>query len=148
MALEPGTRIVSNTWDMGGSESDPDAPGWIPDETVVLDPCPSFCTSLFWIVPANVSGTWRLVDQNQDAELEFVQRFQMVSGSLRTNGGTEDVAGGRLRGREISFRIGNTSYRGRADDATMTGTMRTNDGTAEWRASRGCHPAARPLVAS
>ena len=43
-ALEPGTRLVSNTWDLSGSEDDPDAPGWTPDRTVVLDPCPTWCT--------------------------------------------------------------------------------------------------------
>ena len=49
--LRPGTRIVSNTWDLRGSETDPDAPGWAADATVVLDPCPTWCTSLLWIVP-------------------------------------------------------------------------------------------------
>lgn len=136
LALEPGTRIVSNTWDMGGSESDPDAPGWIPDETVVLDPCPSFCTSLFWIVPANVSGTWRLVDQEQEAELELAQEFQITSGRLLTNSRIEDVGEGRPRGRETSFSIGDTSYRGRVDGDTMTGTARADDGTSKWRAAR------------
>lgn len=136
LALEPGTRIASNTWDMGDSENDPDAPGWIPDETIALDPCPSFCTSLFWIVPANVSGTWRLVDQEQEAELELAQECQIVSGRLLTNGRIEDVGERRLRGREISFSIGDTSYRGRVDGNTMTGTARADDGTSKWRAGR------------
>ncbi len=48
--LEPGTRLVSNTWDLGE---------WAPDETVVIDPCPTWCTSHLWIVPARVRGTWR-----------------------------------------------------------------------------------------
>ena len=136
LALEPGTRIASNTWDMGDSENDPDAPGWIPDETIALDPCPSFCTSLFWIVPANVSGTWRLVDQEQEAELELAQECQIVSGRLLTNGRIEDVGERRLRGQEISFSIGDTSYRGRVDGNTMTGTARADDGTSKWRAGR------------
>jgi len=40
-ALTPGTRIVSNTWDLSGSDENPDAPGWTPDRSVVLDPCPT-----------------------------------------------------------------------------------------------------------
>jgi|LWDU01.1.fsa_nt_gi hypothetical protein len=32
--------------------------------------------------------------------------------------------------------IGTASYRGRVDDTTMTGTVRTDDGTAEWSATR------------
>lgn len=135
LALEPGTRIVSSTWDMGGSENDPDAPGWIPDETVVLDPCPSFCTSLFWVVPANVTGTWRLVDQERTPNLNWLRSSRWCqaacAGTVARRMSTRVGCAG-----EISFRIGNTSYRGRADDATMTGIMRTNDGTAEWRASR------------
>ena len=62
-ALQPGTRIVSNTWKLDGWDDDPDAGnGWAPDETVVLDPCPTWCTSLLWVVPAKVAGTWRLSD--------------------------------------------------------------------------------------
>jgi hypothetical protein len=136
LGLTPGTRIVSNTWDMGGSDSDPDAPGWIADETVVLDPCPSFCTALFWIVPADVGGTWRLDGQEGDVELTFEQQFQMASGHLRSNGRTENVEEGRLRGREISFRVGDARYRGQVNDAAMTGTVRRGASTTEWRARR------------
>jgi hypothetical protein len=120
---------------MGGSENDPDAPGWIPDETVVLNPCPSFCASLFWVVPANVTGTWRLVDQERTPNLNWLRSSRWCqaacAGTVARRMSTRVGYAG-----EISFRIGNTSYRGRADDATMTGIMRTNDGTAEWRASR------------
>ncbi len=56
-ALQPGTRIVSNTWKLDGWDDDPDAGNdWAPDETVVLDPCPTWCTSLLWVVPARVEG--------------------------------------------------------------------------------------------
>ena len=81
-ALKPGTRIVSNTWDLSGSAEDPDAPGWTPDRTVVLDPCPTWCTSLLWIVPAKIEGTWRLA--TGELWLRLDQTFQMVSGTLQT----------------------------------------------------------------
>lgn len=136
LALAPGTRIVSNTWDMGGSPSDPDAPGWIPDETIVLDPCPSFCTALFWIVPSNVAGTWRLDGPDGGVEVTFDQEFQMVTGHLDRNERAKAVEGGRLRGREITFRVGDASYGGRVDGATMTGTVRTGTVTRPWRAER------------
>ena len=133
-ALKPGTRIVSNTWDLSGSAEDPDAPGWTPDQTVVLDPCPTWCTSLLWIVPAKVDGTWRL----ENGELQLEQRFQEVSGSLRTEAGTARLEEGRLSGTVVTFRIGDTSYRGRVDQAqtTMRGVARTPDGTQDWRATR------------
>jgi len=50
--LKPGTRIVSNTFTMEE---------WMPDQTeTVGGDCSSWCTALFWIVPAKVGGTWRL----------------------------------------------------------------------------------------
>src|SRR6266699_2543998 len=49
--LKPGTRIVSNTFDMGE---------WKPDETATLPGCNSWCTAHLWIVPAKVDGTWNL----------------------------------------------------------------------------------------
>jgi SAM-dependent methyltransferase len=131
--LRPGTRIVSNTWDLRGSEADPDAPGWTADATVVLDPCPTWCTSLLWIVPAKVDGTWRM----GAGELLIEQRFQEVSGELRTADGTVPITGGRLRGEQIGFEAGGASYTGRvAGGAAMAGTARTPAGVGEWRAVR------------
>ena len=131
--LRPGTRIVSNTWDLRGSETDPDAPGWIPDETVVLDPCPTWCTSLLWIVPAKVAGAWRM----DAGELVLEQRFQQVSGELRTADGAFAITEGRLRGDRIGFEAGGISYTGRmAGGSTMSGTARTPAGITEWRAVR------------
>ena len=58
--LPPGTRIVGNTF----------APeGWAADETeTVGGDCSSWCTSLLWIVPAKVEGTWKTADGQLDAE--------------------------------------------------------------------------------
>ena len=131
--LRPGTRIVSNTWDLRGSDADPDAPGWTPDATAVLDPCPTWCTALLWIVPAKVVGAWRM----DAGELVLEQRFQEVSGRLRTPAGTVAVAGGRLRGDRIRFEAGGVSYTGRVDGgSTMSGAARTSAGVAAWRAVR------------
>ena len=130
--LRPGTRIVSNTWDLRGSETDPDAPGWVADATVVLDPCPTWCTSLLWIVPAKVAGAWRM----DGGELVLEQDFQEVSGELRTAGGTVPISGGRLRGEEISFEAGGVSYTGRVAGSTMSGAARGPAGVTGWRALR------------
>ena len=129
--LRPGTRIVSNTWDLRGSETDPDAPGWTADATVVLDPCPTWCTSLLWIVPARVAGAWQM----DAGKLVLEQRFQELSGEFRTPGGTVPISG-RLRGEEISFEAGGVTYTGRTAGATMIGTARTPAGVIEWRAVR------------
>lgn len=79
LALKPGTRIVSNTFDMGD---------WEPDERANLsqsDGCTvSWCTALFWIVPARVGGIHKL----PQGDLTLKQTFQTLSGTLRTGGKT------------------------------------------------------------
>lgn len=49
--LKPGTRIVSNSFDMDE---------WKPDETSTATGCEDWCTAHLWIVPAKVGGNWKL----------------------------------------------------------------------------------------
>lgn len=103
--LAPGTRIVSNTFEMGD---------WIPDETsTVGDGCANWCTALLWIVPAKVEGAWRLGGQ----ELKLTQRYQMLTGTL----GSASLSEGRLSGNDISFTVNGTRYTGTVDGKTMKG---------------------------
>jgi precorrin-6B methylase 2 len=101
--LKPGTRIASNTFTMED---------WQADETAtVSDGCSSsWCTALFWIVPAKVDGTWT----TPNGELKLTQTFQMISGTL----GNQAVQG-RLKGAEISFTAGTTKYAGTVDGNTI-----------------------------
>jgi precorrin-6B methylase 2 len=101
--LEPGTRIASNTFTMED---------WQADETAtVTDGCSSsWCTALFWIVPAKVAGTWN----TPSGALTLTQNFQMLSGTL----GNQAVEG-RLRGNEISLTAGNQKWTGMVDGNTI-----------------------------
>ena len=126
LALEPGTRIVSNTWDLED---------WEPDHTVVLDPCPGFCTALLWIVPACVGGTWEL----PEGELVLEQQFQVVTGTLRTSAGTVAIEEGRLRGVRLAFRAGGTRYNGLVRGDVITGTAAAGGRASGWRATRVGH---------
>ena len=65
--LKPGTRIVSNTFDMGE---------WKPDETASLPGCKSWCTAHLWIVPAKVGGTWKLPQGELNAQTNFSEDFR------------------------------------------------------------------------
>ena len=123
LQLAPGTRIVSNTWDMGD---------WEADETVVLDPCPGFCTALFWIVPAQVGGNWTA----SDGSLTLTQQYQTVSGVLRRGGERYEVEEGRLFGADLTFRAGGAHYRGRVLGDRLEGTVATGDTAARWSARR------------
>jgi len=116
--LKPGTRIVSNTFDMGD---------WKPDESATVPGCDSWCTAHLWIVPAKTEGTWRL----PKGELMIKQNFQMISGTLR-NGNTVTPISGKLKGEQISFTAGKTSYTGRVNGHSMEGTA----DRAKWNARR------------
>jgi SAM-dependent methyltransferase len=122
LALKPGTRIVGNTF----------APeGWTADETeTIAGDCVSWCTSLLWIVPARVEGTWKL----PQGELALKQEFQLVSGTL-TSSGTSTPVNGRLRGDLISFTVGDTEYAGRVVGDSMGGTIKSGATNGNWSAT-------------
>ena len=135
LGLKPGTRIVSNTFDMG--EWKADQIGSIDDR----ERCPNrFCTAYFWIVPARVEGSWKL----PQGELVLKQSFQMISGFLKSNDGAVVVTKGRLRGDQISFIAGGSQYMGKVRENAMEGTVKSGDATAPWSASRMGKLAAAP----
>ncbi len=125
--LKPGTRIVSNYFDMGE---------WRADESVAVgrdEGCDTvYCQAYLWIVPAKIAGIWKL----PQGELVLRQEFQMVSGELGSGGEHLAVADGRLLGNRIDFRIGNTHYTGRVIGNTMEGTFQSGGSTAAWNAKR------------
>ena len=110
--LKPGTRVLSNTFDMDD---------WAPDETRTLGPdgCINWCMAMLWIVPANVQGVWT----TPDGYLSITQTFQMVSGSL----GSDPITG-KVTGDQISFTAAGRPYAGRVSGNTIQG--------ADWMATR------------
>jgi SAM-dependent methyltransferase len=103
--MRPGTRVVSNTFTMDD---------WEPDQQETIDNCTSWCTALFWIVPAKVEGTWNM----NGGPLVLEQQFQMVTGTL----GKTPIKDGRLRGSQITFTAGTTKYSGTVAGNTITGS--------------------------
>ena len=122
--LKPGTRVVSNTFTMGGWKADQDA-------TVEGKDCQSYYTALLWIVPAKVEGTWIL----PEGELTLKQRFQTFSGKL-ISGANVTPVNGKLSGDLIDFSIGNANYTGRVSGGTMQGTAESGGSTTEWTATQ------------
>ena len=114
--LAPGSRIVSNTF---GIE------GWTADYTETRQDCSAWCTVLLWIVPAKVDGTW----QTPQGALTLKQDFQNISGTL----GATPITEGKLRGEEISFKVGTAQYTGRVKGGAIEGTV-SSGGT--WTARR------------
>ncbi len=128
--LKPGTRIVSNSFDMGE---------WAADQFVAVSPeegCDTnYCEAFLWIVPAKVEGTWKL----PQGELELRQSFQMFTGDLRVGADRLPVVDGRLSGSRISFRIGDLHCTGRVTGDTMEGTSTSGRDLTKWNATRVSH---------
>jgi hypothetical protein len=119
LGLAPGTRIVSNSFTMDD---------WQPDETAtVTEGCTTWCTALFWVVPAKVEGTWRVGDQ----DLVLTQQFQKLSGSL---GGTP-ITDGAMRGSEMTFTAGGAKYTGHVAGNAIQGTV-VGGRASTWSATR------------
>jgi methyltransferase family protein len=123
LAMKPGTRVVSNAFDMED---------WHPDETAEIPDCQQWCKTLFWVVPAKVEGTWRL----PQGVLTLTQSFQMLSGTLGSGSSAVQIVNSRLLGDQITFDAGNTRYTGRVNGDTMQGTFTAGGSKSEWRASR------------
>ena len=104
--MKPGTRIVANSFNMEDWEADQ-------TETVSGD-CTSWCTALLWIVPAKVEGSWTM----PQGELKLTQTFQKVAGSL----GSQAISEGKLRGDELTFKVGSTTYTGKVNGNTIQGS--------------------------
>jgi precorrin-6B methylase 2 len=122
--LKPGTRIVSNSFTMED---------WTADETAtVTEGCQTWCTAMFWIVPAKVEGTWT----TPGGMLTLTQTFQMVGGTLQKNGTSAAVTDGRLRGADLTMTIDGAQYAGRVNGNTITGTVTAGGKTTHWTATR------------
>jgi SAM-dependent methyltransferase len=123
IGLKPGTRIVSNTYEIGG--------GWEPDDSQRLPLCASWCGAHLYIVPAKVAGTWRF----PEGDVTLQQEFQYVWGTYDYNGIRLDVEHGRLRGEEIAFVVNGVEYAGRVSGDTMSGVAKGRTAQS-WSATR------------
>ena len=109
LALKPGTRIVSHMWDMGE---------WEPDEAFATDGSEAF----LWIVPARVAGKWQLRDNQFFAgEVEFVQFFQRIGGTITIRGRTQPLTGAYVNGATVGFTFQDTDGAVRSVRAQVNG---------------------------
>lgn len=132
--LKPGTRIVSNTYNMG--EWREDFKEWVEGYEVYV-----------YIVPANVTGEWRWIWEGRRVLLTLTQKFQKVQGSLTIGKETIPIANASLRGDAVAFSVERSgrgtmetiSFAGRASGNSITGeSTRTTSRPAAspWKATR------------
>jgi len=122
--MKPGTRIVSNSFDLGD---------WTADETAsISEECTSHCTAYFWVVPAKVEGKW----QTPQGELTLEQKFQVVSGTLKNGNVIAPVTNGKVTGDQIAFTAAGTRYTGKISGNTIEGKSNSGGKEADWKATK------------
>lgn len=124
LSMKPGTRVVSNTFMMGD---------WEPDDRVEAPPgCSSFCKASLWIVPAKVEGTWQM----GQSELVLAQKYQVISGRLKTGNVIAPITDGRMSGDRIAFTAGGTQYAGTVAGNVIEGAQKSSAQESRWQATR------------
>jgi len=122
--MKPGTRVVSNSFDMGD---------WTPDQTIEAGgDCSSWCRGHFWMIPAKVEGVW----QTPIGELKLEQKYQMLTGSLQIGEARAPVTG-KLLGNDIVLTAGRNIFTGKVDGAKMEGTATDSGKESKWTVTRG-----------
>jgi len=123
LAMRPGTRIVSNGFEISG---------WTHEEMQRSEgDCGSWCTAYLYLVPAKVAGSWRL----GNGELALAQVAQTVTGTFTAGGRATPVTNGRIRGDQITFTAAGSDYTGRVKGQTMQGRVQGMTSGA-WSATR------------
>ena len=111
LAMKPGTRVVSNSFDMDD---------WQPDEVAqVSEGCSTYCVAYKWIIPAKAAGKWEM----EGKELVLRQKFQMLEGTLREGKTTRPISDARLHGTQIRFSVGKEHYVGVVNGNEMQGMI-------------------------
>ncbi len=141
--LRPGTRIVSHDYDMGQ---------WKADKEALIEDNWEIHAVYFWIIPANVSGTWTWSmptdSGNKDFTLNLEQSFQYLSGEAFENKVLRpiSVTGRKIIGNTLAFTMESKQgsgrdrliFQGSALGHSIVGTVRTEgfENSRRWEAKR------------
>jgi precorrin-6B methylase 2 len=141
--LKPGTRIVSHDFSMKDWEADKFTEVKLERRTHSV---------YFWIVPANVSGTWKWTlpagSGKDQYVLELEQQFQKINGTLYVNGSGLSIERGELVGDKLQFTVGRTLkgktvrmlFSGKIKGSSIEGNQKTEAESAtktnKWKAKR------------
>jgi ubiquinone/menaquinone biosynthesis C-methylase UbiE len=141
--LKPGTRVVSNDFDMEEWES---------DKTSDLTGDYESYTIYYWVVPANVSGTWEWTMPASSRKERYIQQldqqFQKVKGIITVGTTKMIIKEGELRGdrlrftvvKEVEDRTEDMLFEGRVNGNSIKGSMIFKPGPIAkrkiWKAKR------------
>jgi hypothetical protein len=142
--VRPGTRIVSNAFDMGD---------WKADSTLNIKTFSGMQSYAYlWILPADVSGQWQLKSEGggeKSYTLDLKQKYQELSGTASSGGTPAPLAGLDITGDQLSFEVregGQTPgvvFTGKVQGNQASGTAKGKGGSWSWTATR-TKPGDRP----
>ena len=131
--VKPGTRIVSHAFRMGD---------WQPDSERLLKVNGADYSAFFWVVPANISGRWRLSGDRYTKGLPesvvIEQTFQKFT--IRRGDNGAELGEGSLSGSEFVITMNNPadgnriSFTGKIDGNSIKAAAAGGRGT--WKAER------------
>ena len=118
----PGTRVLTNTWDLGA---------WKPDKVSTDE-----SSTYLWIVPARVAGNWEweltVGGRKVGYAVVLEQQFQVIEGVARAGDRREVLDSATLRGDSIEFSLKITldgfgltqhAFKGKVDGDRIEGTV-------------------------
>jgi SAM-dependent methyltransferase len=131
--VKPGTRVVSHAFTMGD---------WEPDAEKTIEIGGQSYDSNYWVVPANMSGRWKVTADKSGEVPRTVtveQKFQKIT--VRSGEASEVLGEGRVNGSTFTLAMSKDTsgesklFRGKIDGNTIEAT---NTGSEEhaWRATR------------
>jgi opacity protein-like surface antigen len=129
LAMRPGTRVASHSFTMED---------WEADEISSVDGRRAY----FWVVPANVQGTWTMEANGGKHDLSFEQQFQKIHGTIAMGPLLAGLRDARLRGFNIAFSYVGTDlvrrdFTGRVTGGKMEGSYRDEKGgEGRWSAAK------------
>lgn len=134
--LQPGTQIVSHSFDMGS---------WQADKKVVVKNNGRSHDIYYWVIPAQAEGNWSWNFNSTNFNMTVNQRFQEISVKLSDNNDTFfDIHKAELTGKRMTIRAskGNENYifSGRVEGDKIYGMMQHHNGQKknfyQWSATK------------
>ena len=128
--LKPGSRVVSNSFDMGE---------WKADSTLNGNPGSQFFNfGYYWVIPADVAGTWRVSSKGGGAyTLQLEQRYQHVTGTASAGEEQAELSEFVVKGDSVRFVISDTlSFAGRVSGEQAEGRVTGAGKPRSWTAER------------
>lgn len=135
--LQPGTEIVSHSFDMGE---------WQPDKQFTVNQNGSGTHEVYyWVIPAKASGTWSWSDNGRNFSMDINQQFQEINVDISgPNGSSFDIQKAQLQGERITIRATNGRqnyiFSGRIEGDKIHGMMQNHNGQdktfSKWTATK------------